>query len=159
MRFKKWFVPLFAFAFIAVLSGCGSGSSGSAQTPAPQSNSVFVTGTDAPLPSVVAFRVDITGMTVTDGTNTYPVLNGTQTVDFARLNGLRTLLDINSIPAGTYTTATVTLANPSLDYLNVTSPQTVPPTHPTISTLDTTAASSPQLSLTSSQLAIPLATP
>jgi Domain of unknown function (DUF4382) len=159
MRFKKWFVPLFAFAFIAVLSGCGSGSSGSAQTPAPQSNSVFVTGTDAPLPSVVAFRVDITGLTVSDGTNTYPVLNGTQTVDFARLNGLRTLLDINSIPAGTYTTATVTLANPSLDYLNVTSPQTVPPTHPTISTLDTTAASSPQLSLTSSQVAIPLATP
>jgi len=24
-------------------------------------------------------------------------------VDFARLNGLRTLLDINTIPAGTYT--------------------------------------------------------
>jgi len=34
-----------------------------------QSGAVFVTGTDAPLPSVVSFQVDITGMTVSDGMN------------------------------------------------------------------------------------------
>src|SRR5208283_1566394 len=87
------------------------------------------------------------------------VLNGTQTVDFARLNGLRTLFDINTIPAGTYTQAVITLANPAIDYLNVTNPQTNPPTHPTISNLDSTPASNPQLSLTQSTVTINLANP
>jgi hypothetical protein len=123
-----------------------------------QNGSVFVTGTDAPLPSVVSFQVDITGITVSDGTNPpVSVLSSTQTVDFARLNGLHTLLDLNSIPAGTYTTVTVTLANPQIGYLNLTNPQTNPPTRPTISTLNST--SSPAVSLTQSSVTITLATP
>ena len=160
MHLKKWSRGLFVLALVGLVAGCGNNSSSPSGTPTPQSNSVFVTGTDAPLPSVVGFRVDITGLTLSDGSSTpVSVLNGTQTVDFARLNGLRTLLDINTIPTGTYTQAVVTLANPSIDYLNVTNPQTNPPTHPTISTLDTTAASNPQLSLTTSTVTINLATP
>jgi len=162
MYLKKWFTACFALALIALLAGCGnsSDSSNSSGNSNPQSNSVFVTGTDAPLPSVVGFRVDITGMTLSDGTGTpVSVLSGSQTVDFARLNGMRTLLDINSIPTGTYTQAVITLANPSIDYLNVTNPQTNPPTHPTISTLDTSANSTPQLSLTTSSVTISLANP
>ncbi|HKM65772.1 MAG TPA: DUF4382 domain-containing protein [Candidatus Acidoferrum sp.] len=159
MHLKKWFSGIFALALVALLTGCGNNPSASNNTN-PQSNSVFVTGTDAPLPSVVGFRVDITGMTLSDGTNPpVSVLNGTQTVDFARLNGMRTLLDINTIPTGTYTQAVITLANPSIDYLNVANPQTNPPTHPTISTLDTSVASNPQLSLTQSTVTINLATP
>ncbi len=159
MHLNKWFSGFCALALIALLNGCGNNPSSSNNTN-PQSNSVFVTGTDAPLPSVVGFRVDITGLTLSDGMNTpVSVLSGTQTVDFARLNGLRTLLDINSIPTGTYTQAVVTLANPSIDYLNVTNPQTNPPTHPTIGTLDTSASSNPQLSLTTSQVTINLAKP
>ena len=161
MHFKKWFSVFSALAFVALLAGCSNNSSGNnTNNTQPQSNSVFVTGTDAPLASVVGFRVDITGMTLSDGTGTpVSVLNGTQTVDFARLNGLRTLLDINTIPAGTYTQAVITLANPSIDYLNVTNPQTNPPTHPTLSTLDSSANSNPQLSLTTSTVTINLATP
>jgi hypothetical protein len=156
---KKWFSVFSALALVALLAGCGNSSSGSSTT-TPQSNSVFVTGTDAPLPSVVGFRVDITGLTLSDGSGTpVSVLNGTQTVDFARLNGLRTLLDINTIPTGTYTQATVTLANPAIDYLNVTNPQTNPPTHPTISTLDSSPSSNPQLSLTTSTVTVNLANP
>ena len=68
------------------------------------------------------------------------------------MNGLRTLLDVNTIPTATYTQAVVTLANPSIDDLNVTNPQTNPPTHPAIGTLDTSASSNPQLSLTTSQV-------
>jgi len=118
-----------------------------------QSGTVFVTGTDAPLPSVVSFQVDITGITVTDANNnTQSVLSGTQTVDFARLNGLRTLLDINTIPAGTYTSVTVTLANPQIGYLNVN-----PPARPTISMLNGTT--SPAVTLTQSSVTIPLSTP
>jgi hypothetical protein len=160
MHLKKWSRGIFALASVALLVGCGNNSSSPSGNPAPQSNSVFVTGTDAPLPSVIGFRVDITGLTLSDGTSTpVSVLDGTQTVDFARLNGLRTLLDINTIPTGTYTQAVVTLANPSIDYLNVTNPQTNPPTHPTVSTLDTSATSNPQLSLTTSTVTINLATP
>jgi hypothetical protein len=58
---------------------------------------VFVTAVDAPLPSVLSFQVDVTGMTLSDGVNP-PV---SVLVDFARLNGLHTLLDLNTIPAGT----------------------------------------------------------
>jgi hypothetical protein len=160
MHLKKWSRGSFALALVGLLAGCSNNSSSPSGTPTPQSNSVFVTGTDAPLPSVVGFRVDITGLTLSDGSSTpVSVLNGTQTVDFARLNGLRTLLDINTIPTGTYTQAVVTLANPSIDYLNVTNPQTNPPTHPTISTLDSSANSNPQLSLTTSTVTINLATP
>ncbi len=119
----------------------------------------FVTGTDAPLPSVVSFQIDITGLSVSDGTTSQSVLSNTQTVDFARLNGLRTLLDINTIPAGTYTQVTATLANPQIAYLNVPNPQTNPPTRPAVSKLDTTSASSPQLSLTQSQVVINLTNP
>ena len=118
----------------------------------PDDRTVFVTGTDEPLPSVVSFQVDITGITVTDGNNTQSVLSGTQTVDFARLNGLRTLLDINTIPAGTYTSVTATLANPQIGYLNVN-----PPARPAISTLNGTT--SPAVTLTQSSVTIPLSTP
>src|SRR5579863_9331188 len=153
----KWLSALCAWALVVVMSGCGGGSMGSTLV-APQSGSVFVTGTDAPLPSVVSFQVDITGMTVTDtNNNTVSVLNGTQTVDFARLNGLRTLLDINTIPAGTYNSVTVTLANPQIGYLNVTSPQTNPPTRPTVSTLNSTTV--PPVTLTTSSVTIPLTNP
>jgi hypothetical protein len=157
MKPKKWMSGVFAVALIAGLSGCGGGISSMPVTQ-PQSGTVFVTGTDAPLPSVVSFQVDITGMTVTDANNnSQSVLNGMQTVDFARLNGLRTLLDINTIPAGTYTSVTVTLANPKIGYLNVANPPTNPPTRPTISTLD--GSTSPAVMLTQSMVMIPLANP
>jgi len=121
--------------------------------PQTQMGTVFVTGTDAPLPSVVSFQVDITGLSVSDGMNPpVSVLNGTQTVDFARLNGLRTLLDINTIPAGTYTSVTATLANPQIGFLNVN-----PPARPTISALNGTT--SPAVTLTRSSVTIPLANP
>jgi uncharacterized protein DUF4382 len=157
MQPSKWSIALLFLIPAVMVSGCGGG--GSMTTPVQaQNGSVFVTGTDAPLPSVVSFQVDITGITVSDGTNPpVSVLSNTQTVDFARLNGLHTLLDLNSIPAGTYTTVTVTLANPQIGYLSLTNPQTNPPTRPTISTLNSTT--SPAVSLTQSSVPITLAKP
>jgi hypothetical protein len=107
---------------------------------------------------VVSFQVDITGMTVSDGMNPpVSVLNGTQTVDFARLNGLHTLLDLNTIPAGTYSSVNVTLANPQIGYLNVTNPQTNPPTHPAITTLNGTTT--PPVTLSQSSETLTLSSP
>jgi hypothetical protein len=158
MKPMKWLSGISVLALVALASGCGGGSSSSTTNPTPQSGSVFVNGTDAPLPSVVSFQVDITGMTVSDGSNPpVSVLNGTQTVDFARLNGLHTLLDLNTIPMGTYTTVNVTLANPQIGYLNVTNPQTTPPTRPTITMLNGTTT--PAVTLTQSSVTIPLSSP
>src|SRR5271156_5932884 len=102
-------------------AGSGNNSSGSSNsgTTSQQTGSVYVLGTDAPLPSVVSFAVSLQSITLSNGSAT-PVflLNGAQTVDFARFNGLSTLLDFNSIPAGTYTTATITLGQATLGYLN-----------------------------------------
>ena len=50
---------------------------------------MYVLGTDAPLPSVVSFAVNIQSITLSDGSATpVSILNGAQTVDFARFNGL-----------------------------------------------------------------------
>jgi len=159
MKPMKWLSGILVLALVVVASGCGGGASSSSSTSVQQeSGSVFVNGTDAPLPSVLSFQVDITGMTVSDGTNPpVSVLNGTQTVDFAKLNGLHTLLDINTIPAGTYSTVNVTLANPEIVYLNVTNPQTTPPTRPTVTTLNGTT--SPAVTLTQSAVTISLSSP
>ncbi len=158
MNPKKWFTAIVCCTLAALVVGCGGGEMATPPVAQKQSGSVFVTGTDAPLPGVVSFQVDITGLTVSDGVNPpISVLNGTQTVDFARLNGLRTLLDINTIPAGTYTEVAVTLANPQIGYLNVPDPQTNPPARPTISTLNSTT--SPAVTLASSSAMFNLTQP
>lgn len=158
MHSKKWFSALALSLFAVFLIGCGGGATMTSNSTSPQSGMVFVTGTDAPLQSVLSFQVDITGLSVSDGTNPpVSVLTNPQTVDFARLNGLHTLLDLNTIPAGTYTSVTVTLANPQVGYLNVPNPQTNPPTRPTITTLN--SQSNPPVSLTQSSITVNLAQP
>ena len=131
------FVTIVATACVV---GCSAGSgsapsqSGNSGTNSAQTGSVYVLGTDAPLPSVVSFSVSVQSITLSDGSSTpVSILNGAQTVDFARFNGLSTLLDFNSIPTGTYTTATITLGSATLGYLN-----TAPSTAPSINTLPAT---------------------
>jgi hypothetical protein len=158
MILKKWLLAISVSALVAFGSGCGGNSSSTPTQQQPQTGTGFVIGTDAPLPSVVSFLVDITGITVSDGVNPpVSILSNTQSVDFARLNGLKTLLDINTIPAGTYTTVNVTLANPQIGYLDITNPQTNPPTRPTISILNSTTT--PAASLTNSSVTIALTSP
>jgi hypothetical protein len=48
-----------------------------------------------------------------------PLLSGTPTVDFARFNGLQTLLDMNDVPVGNYSQIQVTLGSATIGYLNV----------------------------------------
>jgi Domain of unknown function (DUF4382) len=160
MKPKKWLGVIAGIVALGVgLNGCGGSTNSSTSTSTTTENGqVFVNGTDAPLASVLSFQVDITGMTVSDGLNPpISVLNGTQTVDFARLNGLHTLLDLNTIPAGTYTSVSMTFANPQIAYMTVTNPQTTPPTRPTITTLNTTT--SPAASLTQSSVTVNLTDP
>lgn len=135
MRLTLFLRGLVACAAAIALAGCGgNGSSSSSMTSNMQSAPVFLMGTDAPLPSVVSFQVTINSVTLSNGgSNGVDILQSAQTVDFARFNGLQTLLDFNSIPAGTYNTVTVSLSNPVISYVNLNS--ATPPGPPTVSTV------------------------
>jgi hypothetical protein len=46
------------------------------------------------------------------------VLSQPQIVDFAQLSGLHQLLDLTSVPTGTYTSATITIASPVIGFID-----------------------------------------
>ena len=99
--------------------GCGSNSSSTGGSN-PQSASVFMTGEDAPLSSVVGFNVTLNSVTLNgqDG-STATVISTATTVDFARLLGLRSPLAFNTVKPDTYVSATFVLANPVVDYITL----------------------------------------
>jgi len=157
MNPRRWLCAVSALALTAFAAGCGGGTQ-TMQQVQPQSGSIFISGTDAPLQSVVSCKFTIMGISVAEGTGTpITITNGQPVVDFARWNGLHTLVDMNTIPPGTYDTVIVNLTSPEIDYLNVTNPQTNPPTHPTISQYD--ATSNPPAVLTNSSVTFNLANP
>jgi Domain of unknown function (DUF5666)/Domain of unknown function (DUF4382) len=121
MRILKATGVFCALLGLLVLSGCGGSGSSSGSDPNPSNQaSVFTVGTDAPLPSVVSCQILVTGVTLNNGTTNVPVLTNSQVVDFAELSGLHQLLDLNSVPTGTYTSATVTIANPVMGFIDTT---------------------------------------
>jgi hypothetical protein len=101
------------------LPGCGGSSSVSNLGSSGQA-SVFTIGTDAPLPSVVSCQIMVTGVTINNGTTDVPVLTTPQVVDFAQLSGLHQLLDLNAVPTGTYSSATVTISSPVIGFIDTT---------------------------------------
>jgi hypothetical protein len=112
-------------------ASCGSSSSSNtSQSLSSQTASVFVTGEDAPLASVVGFNVTINSITLTGMNGTPQVLSTPTTVDFARLLGLRSPLAFNSVPADSYSGATFTLSNPVITYVDITA------NPPTLNTLN-----------------------
>jgi len=151
MLSKRVLVLLLAIAAVA-LASCGGGAVNSITSPGSNSpgssqsaGEVFVVGTDAPLASVLAFKITFTSLTVSDGTTTANLITSPQDVEFARLNGLRTLLSLQSIPAGNYTSVTATVSSPVIGFLDST---TTPPSVQSISG-----------TLTQSSVTIPLTQP
>jgi hypothetical protein len=78
--------------------------------------------------------VQVTSITLSDGTTTVNLLNGPQTVDFAKLNGLRSLLDLNDVPVGTYNSATIMVGAATIGFLDTTQ------TPPVLNTITATVA-------------------
>jgi Domain of unknown function (DUF5666) len=113
------FVPLF------ILAGCGGGSSsGGFGSLGVSPASVFTVATDAALPSVVSCQLTINSVTLANGGTNFNVLSQPATIDFAKLSGLHQLIDLTSVPPGTYTSAMLTLASPVIEYLDTSA---VPP--------------------------------
>lgn len=142
----KFLLCLLSLAAASLLTaGCGGAiDSVTATTGA---GPAFIVGTDAPLASVTSFAVQVQGINAIDSSGkSVALLSGSPTVDFARFNGLQTLLDMNSVPVGTYTSVAITLGPATIGYLN-----TVAGSAPTIQTQAAT--------LTSSTINITLAAP
>jgi hypothetical protein len=116
--FRLALIPLTAVVLAA--SGCTSSMTSGTQSNLP-TGSAFLVGTDAPLAAVVSFQVQLMDVELTNGTTTTSTLvKGTPTVDFARFNGLQTLVDMNQVPAGTYTGVTFVLGTGTVGYLKTT---------------------------------------
>lgn len=111
-------IVLLALCLLAA-SCSSSPSSSTPSSPTSQQASVFVTGEDAPLASVVGFDVTINSITLNGNNNSPQVLSTATTVDFARLLGLRSPLAFNSVPADTYNSATFSLSNPVISYVDM----------------------------------------
>src|SRR5271165_1960711 len=115
---KRFLAITTLLTLLAFAIACGgSGSFGNSGGTSP--SAVFVTGEDAPLPSVVSFFVTINSITLNNSSGSVTVLSTPTTVDFGRLVGLRSLLGFNTIAPGTYTSATFNLANPVINYINL----------------------------------------
>src|SRR5208282_2587114 len=124
---KKFLGIALLLAVSMLGASCGSTSSTSStstSTPTGQTASVFVTGEDAPLASVVGFDVTINSITLNGNNGSPQVLSTPTTVDFARLLGLRSPLAFNTVPADTYNSATFTLSNPAIAWVDM---STTPP--------------------------------
>ncbi len=116
---RRFYLGVFVLVLLAaVLVGCGGSKQQTQTTSSPQAANVYVTGQDAPLPSVLAFTINIDAIKLSDGTNTV-TLESPGTVEFSRLLGLRTLLAVGSIPTGVYTSAQVTVSSPVISYLDM----------------------------------------
>lgn len=122
------------FAALAGLIGCGGGSSSSSSQSSSRTvtqSATFVTADDVPLPSVLDFNVTVNSIVLNgSASSTSNLLSAPETVDFARLIGLRNLLAFSSVPAGTYSSVTFQFANPTITYLDLT---TTPPSATTMS--------------------------
>jgi hypothetical protein len=149
-KFTRSFLTLL---LAVALSSCGGGVS---TPPSPQASKVgtsFILGQDAPLGSVLSFQITLTGLTASDGTNTVSLITQPQDVEFAKLNGLRTLLDIKSVPAGTYTSVTATISSPVIGFLDTsTAPPTVGTMNGTLTQSSVTVQLNPPMVVTDSGL-------
>ncbi len=131
---KKVFGIALLLELCLLAASCGSSSnpssSTSTSTTSAQNASVFVTGEDAPLASVVGFDLTINSITLNGTKGTPQVLSTATTVDFARLLGLRSPLAFNTVPADSYSSATFSISNPVISYVNMST------TPPSLSTLN-----------------------
>jgi len=121
MERLKTLGALFLFLPLAFVISCGGGnSSNSGSASADQTATVYTLGTDASptMPNFVSFVATVSGATLSDGSTTADLTTTPQTLDFAKLSGLHTLLDLNSVPPGTYTTVNIMLASPTISWLD-----------------------------------------
>ncbi|HEY0565595.1 MAG TPA: DUF5666 domain-containing protein [Terriglobales bacterium] len=135
MRPDSLLKTLLGFGSSAVLAltlvGCGGGSS-TAPTSAPvvtpnaQSAPVGVSIGDAPSDSVIAFEATISALTLnTSSGSSVSVLSGPAKIELSHLAGTTEFVGSVNVPAGTYTSAVVTISGAELTAILAGSPTPV----------------------------------
>jgi hypothetical protein len=111
--------PILLLIFCAALAGCGANSSIGSQPQNNGNSSVVLAMTDTP-PSTVTFlsaEVTLTGASLNPGN--VSLFSGSTTVELTKLQtDIAYLASASKIPAGNYTSVTLTFANPSLTIEN-----------------------------------------
>ena len=144
-RVVRWFAAVSIMSLALIMIGCGSTGSTGASTqvpppPTPGTANLSVFMKDAAADNVLAFKVDVTSVAVTDANGHSTTLSTTpMSFEMRHLEMAPTLaLEAGSLPSGGYSTLNLTLANPSL----------------IVNSGGTPTAATPQMASTS--LAIPL---
>lgn len=116
---------LFSFTLAALLwsTACGGGGSSNGSSnqssPAAQNSTVQVNVGDSPSDRVIAFATNITSMALNNSSGTTaPVISSSMPIEMMRLAGTMQPVNVLSIPQGTYTGCSITMASLSVTYMD-----------------------------------------
>jgi hypothetical protein len=120
---KRLSVVLLCSALLGLLVSCGPGSTLVSSTQGNGSTPVTVTMTDDPPSgvSVLFFQVSLTGATLSPAASTgsaVQLVNNPIQIDVTQLQALSAFLANENVPAGTYSSLSLTFANPQLVIYN-----------------------------------------
>jgi hypothetical protein len=111
--------PLLVVILCAALSGCGASTPIGVQSQGGGNSSVVLAMTDSPPSSVsiLSAKVTLTGATLSPGS--VSLFSGSDTVELTRLQtDVAYIATASNVPAGNFTSLTLTFANPSLTIEN-----------------------------------------
>jgi len=120
MKSFRWVAGASLLVLTLGFAGCGTtGSNGSPTPPpppAPNNANLSIFATDAAADNVLAFKMDVTSISVTDAAGTSTTLSTTpQTLELRHLQLAPTLaLQAANLPSGQYNSINLTVANPEL---------------------------------------------
>jgi len=120
-RFSQLASVILAISLTLLAVSCGGASNG---TPGPGPGPTPKTATqvkvgDAPADRVVTFEVTVGPISVTPTTGSaVTVLSGAQHVELSHLSGTNEPLALLSVPQGSYSSASITVANPEVTFIN-----------------------------------------
>jgi len=120
MKSFRWVAGACLLVLTLGFAGCGTtGSNGSTTPPPPptaNNASLSIFATDAAADNVLAFKMDVTSISVTDAAGTSTTLTTTpQTLELRHLQLAPTLtLQAANLPSGQYNAINLTVANPEL---------------------------------------------
>jgi len=113
---------LLVFSIAIIAAGCGGSAPGTGTTPTPSATPQIkaqVKIGDAPAARVVSFEVAVGPITLTDDAGkVVNVLAKTQRVELSHLSGTNEPLSVLNVPQGTYKSASVTVSNPEVTFIN-----------------------------------------
>ncbi len=103
---------------LVALAGCGSGTSSVINPPPPGTAQVSVSLHDMPPTGVtlLSFQATVTGISMQPGN--VSLLNSPMSLEMSQLQAMSAYMGTMSVPAGSYTGMSVTLANSRMTFLN-----------------------------------------